>query len=105
MGIAPQVGGGVRRHAHTLLVRSSALLYAGLLLISTGLARADTYYVTIAGLGGEPDYEQRFTKLAMDLDRVFKSGGATAHVFTLSGKEATRSHLGATLATVAQQAK
>jgi hypothetical protein len=24
-------------------------------------ARAATYYVIVAGLGGEPDYEQRFT--------------------------------------------
>ncbi len=35
-------------------------------------ARAATYYVTVAGLGGEPDYEQRFTANAMDLDKLFK---------------------------------
>jgi hypothetical protein len=59
----------------------------------------------VAGLGGEPDYEQRFTQLATDLDRIFKGGGAGAHVFTLSGREATRPHLIATLRTVASQAK
>ena len=30
----------------------------------------DSYYVTVAGLGGEPDYEQRFTELAHDLDTL-----------------------------------
>ena len=75
------------------------------LLTAAAAAHADTYFVTIAGLGGEPDYEQRFTKLAADLDRVFNSAGATSHVFTLSGKEATRARLLATLDTVAKQAK
>ena len=32
--------------------------------------RAASYYVTVAGLGGEPDYEQRFTALAKDLDKL-----------------------------------
>ena len=36
-------------------------------------ARAATFYVTVAGLGGEPDYEQRFTANANDLDKVFKA--------------------------------
>ena len=38
-------------------------------------ARAATYYVIVAGLGGEPDYEQRFTAAAKDLDKVFKASG------------------------------
>ena len=38
----------------------------------TGSARAGVYYVTVAGLGGEPDYEQRFTATAKDLDKLFK---------------------------------
>lgn len=92
-------------HAHTIFKRCSALLCAGVLVAGAGAARADTWFVTIAGLGGEPDYEQRFTRLATDLDRVYKSAGPAAHVLTLSGKEATRSHLLATLAEVAQQAK
>ena len=36
-------------------------------------ARAATYYVIVAGLGGEPDYEQRFTAAAKDLDKAFKA--------------------------------
>ena len=33
---------------------------------------AATYYVTVAGLGGEPEYEQRFAALARDLDKLLK---------------------------------
>jgi hypothetical protein len=67
-------------------------------------AWAATYYVTVAGLGGEPDYEQRFTANAMDLDKVFKSrtGG---HVFTLTGKQATKARLTEVMAQVAREAK
>ena len=55
---------------------------------------ADTFFVTVAGLGGEPDYEQRFASAAADLDRIFKGGGASAdHVITLSGGAATRERL------------
>ena len=77
-----------------------------LLALSTcaAQARAATYYVTVAGLGGEPDYEQRFTANARDLDKVFKSAGSTAHVYTLTGAQATAAQLRSTLSTVAQQA-
>ena len=47
-------------------------------------ARAATYYVIVSGLGGEPDYEQRFTAAANDLDRIFKAGrpvGARHHAY------------------------
>ncbi len=48
-------------------------------------AHASVYYVTVAGLGGEPDYEQRFTANAKDLDKLFKESGSSAHVYTLTG--------------------
>ena len=76
---------------------------AGTLLLASGPLHAATYFVTVAGLGGEPDYEQRFTATAADLDRVLKTS-AGAHVFTLSGKDATKARLSETLATVAHQA-
>ena len=57
-------------------------------------ARAAVYYVIVAGLGGEPDYEQRFTATAKDLDKVFKAADGTAHVSTLTGPQATTSNLG-----------
>jgi hypothetical protein len=68
-------------------------------------ARATVYYVTVTGLGGEPDYDQRFTASAKDLDKIFKASGGTAHVYTLTGAQATASQLNATLAEVARDAK
>jgi hypothetical protein len=68
-------------------------------------ARAATYYVIVAGLGGEPDYEQRFTAAAKDLDRIFKAAGPTAHVYTLSGPQATATQLKETMDAVARDAK
>ena len=42
-------------------------------------AHAASYYVVVAGLGGEPDYEQRFTSAAKELERIFKSASQSAH--------------------------
>ena len=64
---------------------------------------AATYYLTVAGLGGEPDYEQRFTAQARDLDKAFRSAGGTAHVYTLTGAQATAVQLRSTVNAIAQQ--
>ena len=61
--------------------------------------------MTVAGLGGEPDYEQRFTAAATDLDRVLKSSGGEAHVYTLTGADSTRQHIEDTLGVIAREAK
>lgn len=74
------------------------------LLVAALPARASVYYVTVAGIGGEPDYEQRFTASAKDLDKVFKAASG-AHVYTLMGKDATRTGLTETMATVAREVK
>jgi len=76
---------------------------AGLLLATLRL-HASVYYVTVAGLGGEPDYEQRFTETAKDLDRTFHASTG-AHVYTLTGAQATKAKLSATLAEIAREAK
>jgi hypothetical protein len=75
------------------------------ILLSATAARAGTYYVTIAGLGGEADYEQRFEGLANDLDKLLKDSGGDLRVYTLSGKEASRAHINETFATIAKEAK
>jgi len=69
-----------------------------------GIVRADTYFLTVAGLGGEPDYEQRFKAQADDLDKILKTAGATNHVTTLTGADATRAHLTDSLQAIAGQA-
>ncbi len=68
-------------------------------------AWAATYVVTVAGLGGEPDYEQRFEGNAKDLDRIFKSEGDQFHAITLYGADGTRAKMTAALEQVATEAK
>lgn len=68
-------------------------------------AGAATYYVIVAGLGGEPDYEQRFTAAAKDLDHIFKDSINSEHVYTLAGPQATAAQMRETLGAVARDAK
>jgi hypothetical protein len=68
-------------------------------------ANAGTYYVIVSGLGGEPDYEQRFTAEANDLDRIFKAAGPAVHVTTLTGADATAAKLREAVSTIARDAK
>jgi len=55
-----------------------AFLLAGALA-----APAATYYITISGLGGEPDYDQRFKMWAHDIDSNLKKAG-DSNVTTLT---------------------
>ena len=75
-----------------------------LLLAAGGALRADTFYLTVAGLGGEQEYEQRFTGWASELDKIFKSEPG-AKVATISGAQATRANIQARLAEIAKQTK
>jgi len=81
------------------------ILLIAVVFVLTLQSRAATYYVTVAGLGGEPDYEQRFTAAAQDLEKVFKAAGSTAHVYTLTGAQATAPQLKDTLGAVARDAR
>ncbi len=80
-------------------------LFLLLIFFCAHFAHAATYYVIIAGLGGEPDYDQRFTAAAKDLDRVFKSSGETAHVYTMSGAQATAAKFRDTLRDISRDAR
>lgn len=77
-----------------------------MLLLAVAPAFSATYLVTIAGLGGEPDYEQRFALLATDTDKMLRAGGAGDRVIdTLKGADATKAKVEATLTRIAGQAK
>lgn len=91
------------RGSATLSVVRSTLFVVGLAMACMR-AWAGTYYVTVAGLGGEPDYEQRFTANANDLDKVFK-GVTGAHVVTLTGQASTKAKLSEAIAEAARDAK
>lgn len=61
------------------------------LLLCGGLAApAATHYVTVAGLGGEPEYEQRFESLAKEIDKLLKGAAGGGRVETLYGAQATK---------------
>lgn len=69
-------------------------------------AFATTYMVTVAGLGGEPDYEQRFSMLASDTDKILRGGSASDRVIeTMKGADATKAKLTASLNHIALEAK
>jgi hypothetical protein len=98
MAAAPPLGDRVK--ALRKLAAPALLLFVGAIP-----SHAGTFFVTVAGLGGEPDYEQRFTEAATDLDHILKSSGGDIHVLTLTGANSTRQHVQDALAEVAREAK
>jgi hypothetical protein len=75
-----------------------------IVLAMTGLstvARADSYFLTVAGLGGEPEFDQRFTEYAKNLDEILH-GEAGAKVDTLYGADATKVNVEAKLRALQQ---
>jgi hypothetical protein len=76
-----------------------------LLALAPALVSAKTFYVTIAGLGGDADYEQRFEGLAAEADKSLRAPGGDAEVITLKGAQATKSGVRSSLDQVAREAK
>ncbi len=64
-------------------VRERAGYFCALGLIFALSAHATTFYVTISGLGGEPDYDQRFRMWAEDIDSSLKKAGGDSKIVTL----------------------
>ncbi len=92
-----------RVHTRVKAARKSACP-AILLLAGAISMHAATYYVTIAGLGGEPEYEQRFQGWAHDMDKLLKASGPDSKVTTLVGEQATKVQLESTLRQIAKDA-
>ena len=67
--------------------------------------QATTFYLTIAGLGGEPDYEQRFAMWAGEIESILKAAGGDAKVETLKGRGATRANVRAAFESIGHEAK
>ena len=98
-------GGAQRRVRGSLRIKKSAGLLFAFLLFSALPVSGATYYLSVAGLGGEPEYEQQFESLAKDLDKVLRTSGVDAHVETLVGKEATRERLTEKFGVISSQAR
>jgi hypothetical protein len=79
------------------------LLFA--FLCTAAWLHASTFYVTVAGLGGEPDYEQRFASQAQEIDKLLHASSSDAKVTTLYGPQATKANIQNALAQVARDAK
>ncbi|PWU02105.1 MAG: hypothetical protein C5B51_21480 [Terriglobia bacterium] len=74
------------------------------LVLASALATpAATFYFTLSGLGGEPDYDQRFKMWAEDIDSSLKKAGGDINVITLTAP--TRDQIRTKMAEVARQAK
>jgi len=83
--------------------RLPALRILALVFAAALTAPAATFYVTFSGLGGEPDYQQRFKMWAEDIDTSLKKAGGDANVITMVAP--TREQIRSKLGEVARQAK
>ena len=75
-----------------------------LFLLAASCCHATTYFLTVAGLGGEPEFEQRFSGWAKDVDKSLK-GSPDSTVVTLFGPDATRARIQSVLKDFAAKAK
>lgn len=73
-----------------------------LLLLTSMSLPATTYYVTVSGLGGEPDYEQHFAMWAKDIQKSLQNS-PDSKVETLVN--ATREQVRGALDRIAREAK
>jgi hypothetical protein len=73
-------------------------------MIGGAAMHATTYYVTVSGLGGEPEYEQRFSGWAKDIDKALKAA-PDSKADTLFGEAATRDAIRAVFARIGKEAK
>ena len=75
------------------------------LVLSLSPALAATHYLTISGLGGEKDYEQRFAAQAKEIEKLLRGSGGDVNVITLTGADATRDKIKAAFERIAAAAK
>src|SRR5579864_6790973 len=95
MAAAPPMGCSMKFHL--------ARVFLPVFFLTT--LHATTFYLTVAGIGGEPDYEQRFASQAQEIDKLVKAGGGDANVTTLSGAQATKAQIQSALGQISKQAK
>jgi len=71
--------------------------------MGAALVSANTFYLTVAGLGGEPEYEQKFAGWASDIEKILKSSQGV-EVAVLKGADATKAKMQAAAAGFAKKA-
>jgi hypothetical protein len=85
-------------------MKQQSIRVAALAMLAALSAPAATYYVTISGLGGEPDYDQRFKGWANDIDSSLKKAGGDSNVITTMVAP-TREQIRARFETLAKEVK
>jgi hypothetical protein len=94
---AAQVGCDLKK---LLMLATLSMGVLSMTALST-TARADSYFLTVAGLGGEPEFDQLFSGYAKSLDKILRSEPG-AKVDTLFGADATKANIEAKLRALAQ---
>jgi len=74
------------------------------LCLLPAVAPAKTFYLIVAGLGGEPDYDLRFSGLAKEAEKSWRGAGGDDTVTTLSSPASTKAAVRAALADFARSA-
>jgi len=112
MAASQKVGHGLKPVSGLKMVRSPLCLLAlsfGFFFSLAPRAQAQagsTYFLIVGGLGGEPDYEQRFAAYVSDLEKICRGmAGDPGHVIALSGKAATRDGIQSAFQKLASQAR
>jgi hypothetical protein len=100
-GLRPVAGQGAGRGPGGPPYKSLVTVFA--FAVFAFAAHATTFYVTISGLGGEPDYEQRFKMWSEDIDSSLKRAGGDANVTILQAP--TREQVRAKLNELTKQVK
>ena len=98
IGISPKVCGAGFSLRGTLVPLALLQLLAACLPLP-----AATWYLTVTGLGGEPEYVLRFKMLGDEIDKALKGSGADAKVTTL--QNATREQVRNAFAQISHAAK
>ena len=82
----------------------AALAVATVAFLAAMPLRAETYFVIVEGLGGEPSYQERFSEYAGKLEEVCKkTAGDESRVHVLSGETAKRGAIEDLFKQLAQQ--
>ncbi len=81
------------------------LALAFFLAINLLQASSSSYFVTVAGLGGSPEYDTQFKQWAVDMDKALRANGPSCHVETVTGDAASRDKLQALFTRLSNEIK
>lgn len=84
-------------------MRKALATAVALLFTAAMTLPAATFYLTVAGLGGAPDYDTQFSTWAAEIEKALQVAGTQAKVTTVSGASATREQLQSAINAIARE--